>query len=333
MTLDKNISYSLNDHYKWGFNGDWFNEPKREGYFQVSIGACSRPHLSFREECINSAKILGSKFTKPIMIGLSGGFDSQVVCLSFLNANVEFTPVILHLKSETGETYNHHDLIGAYEFCNKFNLTPISEELNLDRFFYETAPYLIEKYCITVAEISVQLYLIDKYKATHAYVNGGGDPQLHADIDLFSGTSRLTYSLMPTPIEQYLIDNKIEGCVKFFMFAPEQIASYLNHPVMNYYSKAYESINSRSNTDYFVFCIKPLMYLDQWPELIHRKKNTGFEKITYFNKVRQMVHKMNEYINPRSKKVTWTYQEILSHLLSNTGEIKTWRSDDERDYY
>jgi hypothetical protein len=327
------LIYSHNDHYKWGFNDDWFNPAQGDGFFQVSLGACSRPHLSFRQECINAAKLLGEKFTKPILVGLSGGSDSQVVCLSLMEAGVPFRPVILKLLDPKGKLYNGHDIRGAFDFCKKFNLDPIIEELDLDNFFVTTGMQLIHDYCITVAEITVQLYLVDKYKDTHAYINGGGDPVLSYSVDDETGESCLTYSLMPTPIQQYMIVHGIEGCLKFFMYTPEQIAAYIDHPVMHYYNRARDSINGSSNLDYFTFCIKPMMYATEWPEVVQRRKQTGFERVPYFKEVRLCTELLNTHINPRSKKVIWKYKEILEHLNSNTGEIKTWKSIDDRNIY
>ena len=321
--------YSDNEHYKWGFNGKWFNKPQAKGYFQTSIGACRRPHGSFREECINSAKLIGERLSKPILVGLSGGFDSQVVCLSFMNAGVPFNPVILRLTNEEGKTYNDFDINGAFEFCKKFNLEPIVETLNVDRFFYETAPQLISDYCITVAEIAVQLHLVIKYKDTHAYVNGGGDPNISQRIDE-DGKSELVYALGPTPIEQYMIDHDIEGCIKFFMYTPEQIAAFLDNDIMHYYNNAHATIHENTRGyDYFIFCVKPMMYMKEWPELVQRRKNTGFEMVPYFGKLREITLRLNDHINPRAKKITWTYEEMVAHLNSNNGKVKTWRSHDD----
>jgi len=331
------INYSYNNHYKWGFNDNWFNDSETEGYFQVSIGACSRLHRSFREECINSASLLGNVLTKPILVGLSGGFDSQVVCLSLLNANVSFTPVILKLLSSAGHVYNQYDIDGAFNFCKKFNLNPIVEELDLDDFYCNEGMKLISENCITVAEIAVQLHLVIKYQDTHAYINGGGDPQLSRYVDPVTGEATLRYALGPTPIQQYMINNNIQGCLKFFMYTPEQMASYLNHPIINSFNNAQGSVFQPPSDviwfSDFTYCIKPMMYIDEWPEIIQRRKYTGFERVPYFGKVRALTHKLNSHINPRAKMVYWTYKEILDHLLSQTGEIKTWKSSDERDYY
>lgn len=325
--------YSLNNHYKWGFNDQWFNKPEAEGWFNVSIGACTRPHGTFRDECINTAKLLGERITKPILVGLSGGSDSQVVCLSLMQAGVPFTPVILRLVSSKGRLYNRFDIEGAFEFCRKHKIIPIIEELDLDNYYCTQLFPLVQDYCITSAEISVQLHLVRKYKDTHAYINGGGDPILLKKTDEETGETYIAYELGPTPIEQYMMDHDIEGCLKFFMYTPEQIAAFLDHPVMHYYNGARDAIRDGASYMYFTYCIKAMMYANEWPELVKRKKYTGFEGYPYLNVVRKLIYKMNDHINPKAKMVKWKYEEILAHLNSCTGEVKSWRSIDETNYY
>jgi hypothetical protein len=75
------------------------------------------------------------------------------------------------------------------------------------------------------------------------------------------------------------------------------------------------------------------MYTKEWPELILRRKNTGFERFPYMKDVRTQIALLNEHINPKSKIITWKYEDILDHLLSNTGEVKSWKSRDDRNYY
>jgi hypothetical protein len=79
--------------------------------------------------------------------------------------------------------------------------------------------------------------------------------------------------------------------------------------------------------------VKAMMYCTEWPELVKRKKNTGFEKFPYMRKVRAMINYANDWYNPRMKIIKWDYKELLEYLNSNTGEIRTWKSVDERDFY
>jgi hypothetical protein len=324
------MQHSYNNHYKWGFNEGWFNKPQ-QGYFKVGIGACTRPHGTFREECINVAKIIGEQVTKPIVVGLSGGHDSQVVCLSFMEAGVSFTPIILRLRGNNGEYYNNYDTDGAFEFCEKYNITPIVEELNLDEYYYTELMPLVHEYGFISAEITVQLHLVRKYGDKYAYINGGGDAILL--VSEYEHGNEVTYGLGPLPIQQYMMDHDIEGCLKFFMYTPEIIAAYLDHEVIHTYNGARDAIPPQHSYNYFTYCVKAMMYCQEWPELVKRKKNTGFEKYPHMRKVLTMIRRMNDWYNPRTKIVTWKYDEILQHLNSNTGEFKFWKSLDERNYY
>ena len=42
------------------------------------------------------------------------------------------------------------------------------------------------------------------------------------------------------------------------------------------------------------------------------------------------MHRLHAHINPRAKKVTWAYEEMLDHLLLGGGKIGIWRSDSDQ---
>lgn len=327
------MQHSHNEHYKWGFNEGWFNRPEN-GYFKIQLGSCTRPHGTFREECINAARLLGEQITKPIAVGLSGGHDSQVVCLSLMAAGVPFTPVILRLHSnhKDKQYYNEYDTEGAFAFCQKHGLTPIVEELDLDDYFATKLMPLVHDYGIISAQISVQLHLVHKYAETHAYINGGGDPILlvRANED---NTHDIVYNLGPLPIQQVMIEKGIEGCLKFFMYTPELIAAYLDHPVMHSYYNARQAIPPKDSYNHFTYCVKAMMYCSEWPELLIRKKYDGFEMYPYQDRILMMIKWMNDWYNPHIKGISWEWKDILDHLNNGKGRLKEWRSIDERDYY
>jgi hypothetical protein len=69
------FEYTENNHYKWGYDGEWYNTPTQGSKFQIQLGYCKRPIKRFRDECIHAATLIGSRATKPIIVGLSGGID------------------------------------------------------------------------------------------------------------------------------------------------------------------------------------------------------------------------------------------------------------------
>lgn len=57
------------------------------------------------------------------LLYLSGGADSEMVALSMISANIQFTPVILQY-TKNGRVMNDFDTIYATKFCNKHHLEP-----------------------------------------------------------------------------------------------------------------------------------------------------------------------------------------------------------------
>ena len=97
--------------------------------WKTDIGPCTRPALSFKDECINSAKLIKNNTDKKLKILVSGGKDSLFVVNSFLHAGVSFDVVIM----SWGEL-NSHDTTHAYNFCLKNNINPITVEFDIIKF-------------------------------------------------------------------------------------------------------------------------------------------------------------------------------------------------------
>lgn len=332
------FEYSLNDHYRWGWGegSEWFNVLQPDhGLQRLSLGSCTRPHEGFRVECTKVAEHLGSLFSKPTLIGLSGGFDSQVACLSFMEAKVPFRPVILHLRSSDGTTYNQHDIDGAFEFCKKFNLDPLIEHLDLERFYKTYTPRLTRDYRLSNPRTMVQLYLIEKYGRSNSYIMGGGDMVLSPSM--FMENETIVWAHGAVPIQQYLIDNEIEGVTKFFMYSPEQILSYLDNTTITNFINArvaiYDAYKRMKGVKWagwwqcFSFFIKPMFYVEAWPELVQRRKFTGFEKVNLVKPATEMISVINNGLNIVVKKIIIPISEIIDHLKTGNGSEKIWTSN------
>ena len=276
------MEYSKGNHYKWGWGGQWHNDPIVGSKFAVEVGGIKRAVKSFREECGQAVQDLADQFTKPLRVGLSGGGDSQAVCLSLRDRKIPFEPVIMRLRGPKGGIRNEHDIKQAYEFCRKFNIDPFIVDLDLQRFYDDRGRELAEEHCLTNARVLAQLYLIELFKDTHAFIMAGGDMVLaKASVD-----GDIITSFGPTPIQQHLIKYGIEGCTKFFMYSPELIMAYLDHPAVKGLRAAHQAVYSAFDSvkpgaghtwACFNYFIKPCMYVEQFPELVQAMKYTGFE--------------------------------------------------------
>lgn len=323
------MQYSLNNHYSWGWNGGKFNPPIVGGTFSTTIGSTTRVPQSFREECLTATSNLVGQFTKPIRVGLSGGSDSQVVCLSLIELGIPFEPVILRILGPKGGIRNAHDIQAAFAFCEAYKLVPVIEELNLQAFFRQHTADLSKANCFTNPHVLAQLHLVNKYKNTHAFIMAGGDPLLNYNPDV---GQHCFVAHGPTPIQQFLVNNSIEGCTKFFMYSPELILSYLDHPVIRAFRKAYKTVvegytplDFNSNWKVFSLFIKPLMYLDQWPELMIQPKYTGYENATDLTREGFAITTVSCLpFNPTENTAYVDVEDLVSHLTHGAGTPKTY---------
>ncbi len=88
--------------------------------------------MDFKSALVERAKKLKGRKN---YLYYSGGVDSEVVLLSFLEAQVQFTPVIFIWENDKREALNCHDVQYAFKFCVKHNLYPIVRTLNVERFW------------------------------------------------------------------------------------------------------------------------------------------------------------------------------------------------------
>lgn len=326
------MQYSHNDHYRWGWNDGWFNDPIPGGDFKVQIGSCTTKPLSFRFECVRAVHLITKQFTKPTLIGLSGGSDSQVACLAFMEAGVPFTPLILKLLDGKGEHANPQDTKMAFAFCEKHGLTPMVEEVDVNAWYLGRGEELAKEHCLGGVETLLQLSAIEKFKDQYSYIMAGGDVSITKRYD--GADDPLITLFSPTPIQQHLLKYNIEGVTKFFMYTPELIASYLDNDIMQAFYGANPTIYDTYTTAKgvqpgtwwwcFNLFIKPLFYVQQWPELLQQRKYTGFEGLT--DRLVQSRKRFEElhaaYDMPR-RKIIVRIDELVDHLRSRNGP-KVW---------
>lgn len=295
------FEYSANNHFKWGFGDAWHNDPDAELTFKIRFGHCTRLVKSFRDECILAATHIANKATKPIIVGLSGGFDSQIACLSFLKAGADLSTVIVKYY-DNGVLINQHDIKTAYQFCKKFNVKYIEFNLNLSEFYQTKALEYGSKYGFRNVEPIVQCATMDYVGEKYCYIMAGGDPMVAPmlmntvpDRDLPSLSTHIpnmsvaVWSQRPQPIMQHMIKMGYEGTSKFFLYTPELITSYLKHSALQDFLLIQEPIydtwcrgefnNPKFWWKCFHYMYKPLMVIKEWPEVIQIRKYTGFEKL------------------------------------------------------
>jgi hypothetical protein len=71
-------------------------------------------------------------YTKPIVLYLSGGLDSELVANALLEANIPFVPVIFKWSDNNGVVQNDNETVHAYTFCAAHALSPVTEIVNIE---------------------------------------------------------------------------------------------------------------------------------------------------------------------------------------------------------
>lgn len=327
--------YSHNDHYRWGWGDSWFNDPDVNKQYQVQVGSCAAGHGSFHDETIRATQALVKQFTKPTIVGLSGGFDSQVVCLALLEIGHKFNPIILRLRGTDGKIHNQYDIDGAVEFCKKYSLDPVYEDLPLLEFYKVRGRELAAEHALTTVETIVQLHVVEKFGNQYSFIMGGGDPNILKPHDWRQpGRDFLFVSLSPNPIQQHLIKYGYEACTKFFMYTPEMVAAYLDNHITNAFYAAQTSIYDTFTRHYqksewwkcFNYYVKPMLYLEQWPGLVQRKKFTGFEAVPEMAEIRQLIYDATKPFKIDQKLIHVKLPDFIKHLVDGAGQTKVWRS-------
>jgi hypothetical protein len=188
---------------------------------------------SWWDECKKSAVDIKNRYGD-IYLCLSGGLDSELMALAFIEAGVDFIPFTMVYK-HNDEVLNEHDIKTAVDLCKRFDLTLRTKDVYILNDLYDNRhrDYFIkgiyETYFL-LPYLYTQQYMIE-------YINSiGGVPIMASDQVEMKMNSKnevcigdCSYSIgLSAPTWVHLTNNV---CVyDFFMYSPEQVFSYISIP-------------------------------------------------------------------------------------------------------
>lgn len=238
-------SFSHNDSFKFGYNDIWFNfRTSIEDKWRVSYDPISRQPLDFKNECINTAKLIRDSTTLPLDVLFSGGKDSEITVDSFVEAKIPINVIIMKFK----DNYNAHDINYAFKYCDSKGITPTVIELDVLDFLKKDAyDYARKTYCVSPILLP-HMWLIDQ--CDNYIVIGSGDPFLYKNvstkfgqipdaewwtigINLFQSQSQFDSKWyyregeLVASINRHLLLCNRDACPGFFQFTPEIVLSFL----------------------------------------------------------------------------------------------------------
>lgn len=325
---ENQCKFSKNNHLSFGYGLTALpNLPKLPFIEKFSIPD-NTENLIWWDECKKSAIDIKSKY-KDIFLCFSGGIDSELMGLAFLDAKVDFVGFSLVYKYKD-QVLNHHDVINAINFCQKYNIKHVKKEVSILEDLYDGRhrDYFIkgiyETYFLIPSLYTQQLMI--------EYINSiGAVPIMASDqVEIKFNKDRETvigdcsYSIGLSAPTWAHIKNKT--CVyDFFMYSPEQIYAFLD----------IDDVKNTQSVDYdFKFKISKKYGNDN---VNYYNKLTGYEFIKenlkrYFNKelheltmqtiddIDWSMKPMTQYIHP--------IKDILTQRSFNNWQIIRTTSND-----
>lgn len=266
---------SENNWYSWQYgDGEKFGRQSGGQLFKTNFGRMSRPVMSFKEELLDAARstLEYHPNLKP-NIFFSGGVDSEIMLRSYLEIGCKPKVTIMRYEND----YNLYDVSYAVTVCSILGVEYDLIDFNLTKFYENDAERVSE------------LAQIDRPRAL-PYCKFIED----ADGFPILGASDLTLN-RTTP--EYIENVKGEWTILCWEhdIGWSKFARAINKPavaewfkwtpglVLSYMNLAW--LRKLTNDEYYgkTGCnsTKILGYREAYPDLIERKKQTGFEKIDF----------------------------------------------------
>ena len=247
----------------------------------IAFKKVARPVESWDEEIVTNAKYIRSQTDKPIVVALSGGIDSEVVCRAFLKAEIDFTVLTVRYKDKI----NQHDFVYAENFCKKFNIKQTFVEV--DRFVLygkEVENCISQGYIANNIFRYLQLFLLKTIDAMGGCAVLGGGEHLYKHVN---GMVNLRYPEDFLMVLEWIKNNNTLHFPYFFQTTPEIMASYLDHELVKlltanpkyYHCPEYHGFSPE----------KILIYHAAFPDMERRRKFNGFENFWQYKRDQQKI--------------------------------------------
>ena len=202
-------------------------------YFEYSN--CTEDLKSYKEEVLNSAKLISEQLkNKKIALCYSGGADSHVMLLSFLELKIDFTVAILKISYGSQEFINKHETQFAINFCNQnyidykiynIDLKTFWNPVNLVKF---TDPYMM----------NCPVYAVHMWLTSEIVSDGNspifGEGRMNINYDKKSNQYYIRHLHGEFSLHNFYLKNNIKGIRWFHNYTPEQTLSYFNELICEY---------------------------------------------------------------------------------------------------
>lgn len=292
------FQYTYNNHFKFGYLQKSSDNKYVENFYAnrnseaddwiVKYGQCEKNVSDFRTECIRAAqKIYDNRQGLKIDVLFSGGSDSEIVLRSFLELGVDFNVHIMRFD----DYLNAHDWSYAYVICQNLNIKPIFHDLNLLKFWRteEFRNFTWLSKCVS-PQLVPHMWLMNRVDGLA--IMGSGECYT-ARVDIVENRStnfdNTNYSKhVPWVLYErekiaswyrFPMARNQPAVPGFFQYTPEIMYSFLvDETSLLLHSNQHIGKLSNKGSKFNI-------YKKYWPELVDRKKWSGFEKVLEHDRV------------------------------------------------
>jgi len=260
---------SENNWYSWSYDGRLFGRQTSNDKFNTNFGQYNGRVSNFKDELLNAARSTIDHCDSTPVILFSGGIDSEIMLRAFLEIGAN--PEILIARYEND--YNIYDVSYAVTVCSILNVPYKILDFNLQKFYENDAERMSELSQIDrprALPYCKLLELVDGFP-----IMGASDLSPWRTDDNYNHTGTWMMRCWEHDIgwSKFLRQINKPGIAEWFKWTPGLVLSYLTtkwfRKLVN--DEYYGKLGSNST--------KIIGYREAYPDLIERKKQTGFEKI------------------------------------------------------
>lgn len=302
---------SENNWYSWSYNDRVFGRQTSNDAFNTHFARYDGNVSSFKDELIKAAhSTMDHCGSAPVLL-FSGGVDSEIMLRAFLDIGVKPEIVIARYEND----YNIYDVSYAVTLCSILNVQYKILDFNLQKFYENDAERMSELAQIDRPRALPYCKLLEMVDGFPIMGASDMSPWRTDDDYSIKGTWLMRCWEHDIGWSKFLREINKPGIAEWFKWTPGLVLSYMNTSWFNklvndeYYGK----LGSNST--------KIIGYREAYPDLIERKKQTGFEKI--YSVVEEMEQHLTKKYNglPYRGYVDRTLDELYIEITGNSRPV------------
>lgn len=264
---------SENNWYSWQYGeGEHFGRRSNDNLFKSNFGRMNRPAKSFKEELLLAAQsTLDFHPNLKPNIFFSGGVDSEIMLRSYLEIGCKPKVTIMRYEND----YNLYDVSYAVTVCSMLNVEYDLIDFNLTKFYENDAERMSELAQIDRPRALPYCKFIED--ADGFPILGASDLTVHRTTPEYVQDEKGNWVILCWEHDigwsKFARAINKPAVAEWFKWTPGLVLSYMN---LNWFSKL---VNDEYIGKSGCNSTKIIGYREAYPDLIERRKQTGFEKI------------------------------------------------------